>query len=77
MCVPLGPVRPPRSQTLETIGKSFGVTRERIRKIEAKALGKLRVLAEAVAHPGVPTDKDGDLTFVVVDIVARPEPLPA
>jgi len=29
-------------QTLETIGKSFGVTRERIRQIEKKALEKLR-----------------------------------
>jgi RNA polymerase primary sigma factor len=30
-------------QTLDTIGRSFGVTRERIRQIESKALGKLRV----------------------------------
>ena len=29
-------------QTLDTIGQSFGVTRERIRQIEAKALMKLR-----------------------------------
>jgi RNA polymerase primary sigma factor len=29
-------------ETLDTIGKSFGVTRERIRQIEAKALKKLR-----------------------------------
>jgi RNA polymerase primary sigma factor len=29
-------------QTLEEIGKEFGVTRERIRQIEAKALEKLR-----------------------------------
>ncbi len=28
--------------TLEEIGKEFGVTRERIRQIEAKALEKLR-----------------------------------
>ena len=33
-------------QTLDTIGKSFGVTRERIRQVEAKALGKLRTLVE-------------------------------
>jgi RNA polymerase primary sigma factor len=30
-------------QTLDTVGKSFGVTRERIRQIEAKALEKLRL----------------------------------
>ncbi len=29
-------------QTLDTIGRSFGVTRERIRQIEAKSLDKLR-----------------------------------
>jgi len=34
-------------QTLETIGRIFGVTRERIRQIEAKALVKLRKLVEA------------------------------
>ncbi len=28
--------------TLEEVGQSFAVTRERIRQIEAKALGKLR-----------------------------------
>lgn len=31
-------------QTLESIGKSFGVTRERIRQIEVKALDKLKKL---------------------------------
>ena len=30
------------SHTLEEIGQEFGVTRERIRQIEAKALKKLR-----------------------------------
>ena len=29
-------------QTLESIGRSFGVTRERVRQIEVKALGKLK-----------------------------------
>ena len=33
-------------QTLDTIGQSFGVTRERIRQIEAKALEKLRKFSE-------------------------------
>ena len=31
-----------RSRTLEAVGREFGVTRERIRQIEAKALRKLR-----------------------------------
>jgi RNA polymerase primary sigma factor len=31
-----------RSRTLEEVGREFHVTRERIRQIEAKALGKLR-----------------------------------
>jgi RNA polymerase primary sigma factor len=34
-------------QTLDTIGRSFGVTRERIRQIEAKALEKLRTSIES------------------------------
>jgi RNA polymerase primary sigma factor len=33
-------------QTLDTIGQQFGVTRERIRQIEAKSLDKLRKLSE-------------------------------
>lgn len=34
-------------QTLDTIGRSFGVTRERIRQIEVKALQKLRSIIES------------------------------
>lgn len=35
-------------QTLDTIGKQFGVTRERIRQIESKAIEKLRRAREVV-----------------------------
>ena len=45
-------------QTLDAIGKSIGVSRERIRQIEAKALGKLRTFAEAAAEPIIPVDID-------------------
>ncbi|MEK7773581.1 MAG: sigma factor-like helix-turn-helix DNA-binding protein, partial [Deltaproteobacteria bacterium] len=31
-----------KPHTLESIGKAFGVTRERVRQLEAKALVKLR-----------------------------------
>jgi len=34
-------------QTLDTIGRNFGVTRERIRQIESKALEKLRKIVES------------------------------
>jgi RNA polymerase primary sigma factor len=37
-------------RTLEEVGRSFAVTRERARQIEAKALTKLR-------HPSVPKDQ--------------------
>ncbi|GAM11367.1 RNA polymerase sigma factor SigA [Geobacter sp. OR-1] len=37
-------------ETLDTIGRSVGVTRERIRQIEAKSLEKLRKMAEATEY---------------------------
>jgi len=33
-------------RTLESVGREFGITRERVRQIEAKALAKLRKMAE-------------------------------
>ena len=42
-------------QTLDTIGQKFGVTRERIRQIEAKSLEKLRrILEESERSPEEP-----------------------
>ena len=45
-------------ETLDTIGKSFGVTRERIRQIESKSLMKLRMLMQA------PPDITGDDAYL-------------
>jgi len=42
----------PEGLTLEQIGQAFGVTRERIRQIEAKALRKMR------DHPDVQHMRD-------------------
>jgi RNA polymerase primary sigma factor len=47
-------------QTLDTIGRGFGVTRERIRQIESKALEKLRVIIESTqANPAGENAADG------------------
>jgi RNA polymerase primary sigma factor len=44
-------------QTLDTIGQSFGVTRERIRQIEAKALMKLRRMMSPPEPPPQETEE--------------------
>lgn len=43
-------------QTLDTIGQKFGVTRERIRQIEAKSLAKLRRIQEETIAQGTGED---------------------
>jgi len=47
-------------QTLETIGNSFGVTRERIRQIEKRALEKIRNSMDDSAGPGAFPAPDKD-----------------
>jgi RNA polymerase primary sigma factor len=47
-------------QTLDTIGRRFGVTRERIRQIEAKSLDKLRkIMEEKDASREIPREGGG------------------
>jgi RNA polymerase primary sigma factor len=49
------------TQTLDTVGKSFGVTRERIRQIEKNALTKLRNSIEAPYNePSTRQDRQGE-----------------
>lgn len=45
-------------QTLDTIGQKFGVTRERIRQIEAKSLAKLRRIQEETIAQGTGEDSE-------------------
>ena len=43
-----------RPRTLDEVGRVFGVTRERIRQIEAKTLAKLKAYPRGPVPPGVP-----------------------
>ena len=45
-------------QTLEETGKAFGVTRERARQIEMKALRKLRLLLRSEELPDIEDEED-------------------
>ena len=51
-------------QTLDTIGKGFGVSRERIRQIESKSLAKLRTFVGTTGSE--PIDKDFTCDLAVV-----------
>jgi RNA polymerase primary sigma factor len=44
----------PRSYTLEEVGKRFGISRERVRQIEQRALSKLQAKPRARAIYGNP-----------------------
>jgi RNA polymerase primary sigma factor len=68
-------------QTLETIGKSYGVTRERIRQIESKALEKLRTLwaSDDQPAPHQVEEEDFDIMPAQGDDGSAPpvDPLPS
>jgi RNA polymerase primary sigma factor len=51
-------------QTLEALGQSFGVTRERIRQVEARALRKLRTFLQETDHNRSVAATDG---FTVIE----------
>ncbi|PWB45583.1 MAG: hypothetical protein C3F10_05680 [Dehalococcoidia bacterium] len=54
-----------RSRTLEEVGREFGVTRERIRQIEAKALKKLRHPVRANELKDFLDDSDANIRWSV------------
>ena len=47
----------PSSYTLEEVGDRFGISRERVRQIEEKALDKLKVQPRAIAIYGESPEK--------------------
>lgn len=53
------------AMTLEEIGKVFGVSRERIREIEQRAMSKLREAFESLEKPGSCADKLATRAFVL------------